>query len=164
MEKMYIKWDEFHKDCDKVAIEIASNNPSPDYMICLSRGGVVPGRIMAEIVKPKRFLVLGVKLFEGMERGDNVQITQDISELTETDRHDRVLIVDDICDSGETFERLSNYIKENINHECDVRFSALWWNNECDFEPHYYTQDLAKDTEQVWIYFPHENWWEGSIS
>ena len=76
----------------------------------------------------------------------------------------KVLIVDDICDSGETFERLSNYIKENINHECEVRFSALWWNNECDFEPHYYTQDLAKDTEPVWVSFPHENWWEGSIS
>ena len=77
----------------------------------------------------------------------------------------KVLIVDDICDSGETFERLSNYIKENINHECEVRFSALWWNNECDFEPHYYTRDLAKDTEDVWIFFPHENWWEeGSIS
>ena len=75
------------------------------------------------------------------------------------------LRVDDICDSGETFERLSNYIKENINHECEVRFSALWWNNECDFEPHYYTRDLAKDTEDVWIFFPHENWWEeGSIS
>ena len=76
----------------------------------------------------------------------------------------KVLIVDDICDSGETFERLSNYIKDNINHECDVRFSALWWNNECDFEPHYYTRDLAKDSEPVWIFFPHENWWEGSIS
>jgi len=72
----------------------------------------------------------------------------------------KVLIVDDICDSGETFERLSNYIKDNINHECDVRFSALWWNNECDFEPHYYTRDLAKDTENVWIFFPHESWWE----
>ena len=28
------------------------------------------------------------------------------------------------------------------------------------FEPHYYTRDLAKDTENVWIFFPHENWWE----
>ena len=61
-------------------------------------------------------------------------------------------------------KELSNYIKENINHECEVRFSALWWNNECDFEPHYYTRDIAKDTSPVWIFFPHENWWEGSIS
>jgi len=77
----------------------------------------------------------------------------------------KVLIVDDICDSGETFEKLSYYIKENINHECDVRFSALWWNNESDFEPHYYSRDHAKNTDDVWIIFPHENWWEeGSIS
>ena len=56
-----------------------------------------------------------------------------------------------------------DYIKENINHKCDVRFSALWWNNECDFEPHYYTRDIAKDTDNVWIFFPHENWWEEGL-
>ena len=75
-------------------------------------------------------------------------------------KDEKVLIVDDICDSGETFERLSEYIKENINHECDVRFVSLWWNNECDFEPHYYIRDLAKDTENVWVDFPHESWWK----
>ncbi len=64
-------------------------------------------------------------------------------------KDEKVLIVDDICDSGETFERLSEYIKENINHECDVRFVSLWWNNECDFEPHYYIRDLAKDTNEI---------------
>ena len=37
----------------------------------------------------------------------------------------KYVIVDDICDSGETFEKLSNYIKENINHECDVRFMSM---------------------------------------
>ena len=72
----------------------------------------------------------------------------------------KVLIVDDICDSGETFERLSNYIKENINHECEVRFSALWWNNECDFKPHYFIKEIAKYSNEVWIDFPHESWWK----
>ena len=152
MEKTYIKWDEFHKDCDKVAINIASNNPSPDYMICLSRGGVVPGRIMAEIVKPKRFLVLGVKLFEGMERGNNVQITQDISELTETDRHDRVLIVDDISDKGTTLRYAYSYLFKATGG-AHLTTACPYIKNGTSLVPTYYSRSFSDDE---WVVFPFE--------
>ena len=26
----------------------------------------------------------------------------------------------------------------------EVRFETLWWNNECDFEPHYYVKGVGK--------------------
>ena len=70
----------------------------------------------------------------------------------------RVLIVDDVCDSGETFHKMRKHITERANG-VDVRFATLWWNNECNFEPHYYAQQCAKDSEDIWIYFPWENWW-----
>jgi hypoxanthine phosphoribosyltransferase len=67
--------------------------------------------------------------------------------------------VDDICDSGETFEKISEHIHKN-NSKCDVRFASLIWNNEIDFEPHYYVQDMAKDSENIWLVFPWEQYWE----
>jgi len=80
----------------------------------------------------------------------------------------RVLIVDDVCDSGETFHKISNYItgpkKGNPSKvQCDVRFAVLWWNNECNFEPHYYVNEIAKDSENIWIHFPWESWWNTPI-
>ena len=61
--------------------------------------------------------------------------------LKKTD--ERVLIVDDICDSGETFHKIKSYIKgPRLNQPMELpsrgSFCILWWNNECDFEPHYY--------------------------
>jgi len=81
---------------------------------------------------------------------------------------ERVLIVDDICDSGETFTKIASYIKgPKINYPMElpteVRFATLWWNNECDFEPHYYVQECAKDTEGIWIHFPWEHWWNTPV-
>ena len=81
---------------------------------------------------------------------------------------ERVLIVDDICDSGETFDRIKSYIKgPRINQPMElpveVRFATLWWNNECNFEPHYYVNEIAKDSSGTWIHFPWESWWNTPI-
>ena len=78
------------------------------------------------------------------------------------------MIVDDICDSGETLERISGHItgpREDtvLDIDCDVRFATLWWNNEIDFEPHYYAQEIAKDSTNSWIHFPHEHWWNAPV-
>jgi len=41
----------------------------------------------------------------------------------------------------------------------------LWWNNEAPegFEPHYYVQECAKDTEDIWIKFPWESYWNAPV-
>jgi len=83
----------------------------------------------------------------------------------------RVLIVDDICDSGETFNKIKSHIRGprknqpmDIESVTDVRFAVLWWNNECvGFEPNYYAQECAKDSEDLWIQFPHEGWWNAPV-
>ena len=73
-----------------------------------------------------------------------------------------VLIVDAVCDSGETFHKIRTFITERANG-VDVRFAVLWWNNECNFEPHYYAQECAKDSEDIWIHFPWEHWWNTPV-
>ena len=66
--------------------------------------------------------------------------------------------------------KISKYIKTRtggdlVSNEIDVRFASLWWNNEAPegFEPHYYAQEMAKDSEDVWIHFPHELWWNAPV-
>ena len=76
---------------------------------------------------------------------------------------ERVLIVDDVCDSGETFHKIRDYINDRKENGVDVRFAVLWWNNECNFEPHYYAQECAKDSEDIWIHFPWEHWWNTPV-
>jgi len=61
--------------------------------------------------------------------------------------------VDDVCDGGETFHKIHEEIKEFCE---EPKFASLWWNNECDFTPHYYAREVAKDSEKLWIHFPWE--------
>ena len=152
MTKTFISWDELHRDCDIAATKLVAQNIEIDYIIGLSRGGVVPARIMAEIIKPKHFLVLGLKLFDGDKRGDEVKITQDIASWKEFDRHDKILIVDDISDGGTTLKYALSHIfrKSGGAH---ILTACPYTKIGTSLKPSYYSKEYSPDE---WIVFPFE--------
>ena len=148
MEKLNYTWDQQFKDTETICSQIEKDEFQPNVIVGISRGGLIPGVMMSHKLNvPFKPVHASTRDFPHWEN----------YLPRPTDK--KILIVDDICDSGETFEKLSNYIKENINHECDVRFMSLWGNNESEFEPHYFVNEVAKFTKPVWIEFAHENWW-----
>ena len=153
MEKTYINWNEFHKDCDKVAIKIAANNPSPDYMVALSRGGLVPARIMAEIVKPKKFITLGLKLYDNQTAGDEVEITQELGSIVhDFDRHDNILIVDDLSDKGTTLRFAYSYMFR-MTGGAHIATACPYIKTGTSKIPTYYHKEFSSEE---WLVFPFE--------
>ena len=149
MEKVFYTWDEQFDDTNIMCDQLEADEFIPDVVVGISRGGLIPGVMISHKLEiPFKPVHASTRDFPHWEN------------YLPKPKDEKVLIVDDICDSGETFIKLSEYIRDNINFECDVRFASLWWNNECEFKPHYFIRDLAKDTADVWIDFPHESWWE----
>ena len=157
MKKLWYPWDEMRRDLNTLCREITLDKFDPQVIVGLSRGGLTPGVMMSHWLQ-KPFKPVKAALRDFPEWEDYLPRKTD----------ERVLIVDDICDSGETFTRMSSYIKgprlnQPLELPTDVRFASLWWNNECDFEPHYYAQECAKDSEGIWIHFPWEHWWNTPV-
>tara|TARA_Y100000741_G_scaffold273462_1_gene213564 strand:- start:346 stop:819 length:474 start_codon:yes stop_codon:yes gene_type:complete len=157
MKKLWYQWDEMRRDVNTLCRDITLDKFDPQVIVGLSRGGLTPGVMMSHwLQKPFKPVKASLRDFPDWE--DYLPKKTD----------ERVLIVDDICDSGETFSKIASYIKgPKINYPMElpteVRFATLWWNNECDFEPHYYVQECAKDTEGIWIHFPWEHWWNTPV-
>ena len=153
MDKTYIPWDDFHKDCDITASQIISNNFKPDYMICLARGGVVPGRIIAEHVEPKRFLTLGLKLYNNQTAGSNVEVTQGLGSVSaEFDRHDNILIVDDLSDKGTTLRFAYSYIFR-ASGGAHIATACPYIKTGTSMVPTYYHKEFSSEE---WLVFPFE--------
>ena len=144
---LWYGWREMRRDVNTLCREITLDKFNPEVVVGISRGGLLPGVMMSHWME-KPFKPIKAALRDHPEWEDYLP--------RKTDK--RVLIVDDVCDSGETFHKMRNHITERANG-VDVRFATLWWNNECNFEPHYYVQECAKDSENIWIHFPWENWW-----
>ena len=150
MQKTYINWDDFHKDCESTAAQFI--NKEFDAIIALSRGGLVPARIMANIVKPKEFLVLGLKLYNEHTAGEEVQLYQDIESLREFDRHSNILIVDDISDSGKTLRFAFSHVFKKTGGAHIVSATPYIKPNTC-YNPTAYSKCFPDDE---WIVFPFE--------
>ena len=153
MDKTYIPWDDFHKDCDITASQIISNNFKPDYMVALSRGGLVPARIMAEIVKPKKFITLGLKLYDNQTAGDEVEITQELGSIVhDFDRHDNILIVDDLSDKGTTLRFAYSYMFR-MTGGAHIVTACPYIKTGTSKIPTYYHKEFSSEE---WLVFPFE--------
>ena len=156
-KKLWYPWNEMRRDVNTLCRDIVLDKFDPCCIVGISRGGLTPGVMMSHWLN-KPFKPVKAALRDFPEWEDYLPRKTD----------ERVLIVDDICDSGETFTRMKSYIKgprlnQPLELPTEVRFASLWWNNECDFEPHYYAQECAKDSEGIWIHFPWEHWWNTPV-
>jgi len=159
MKKLWYSWEEMRRDVNVLCREIVLDKFDPEVIVGISRGGLVPGVMMSHwFKKPFKPVKAAIRDFPDWE--DYLP--------RKTDQ--RVLIVDDICDSGETFNKIAGHIKApgvnqpmDIPSVTDVRFATLWWNSEGTYEPNYYAQHCAKDSENLWIQFPHEGWWNAPV-
>ena len=141
-------WDQMRNDCHVLVRDIVLDDFDPEVIVGLSRGGLTPGVMLSHWFK-KPFKSVKSSLRDFPEWEDYLP--------RPTDK--RVLIVDDICDSGETFHKMRSYLTKKAKG-VDVKFATLWWNNECNFEPTYYVREIAKDSTNTWINFPWEIWWD----
>ena len=126
MTKLWYKWNEMRRDVNTLCREILLDGFNPEVIVGLSRGGLTPGVMMSHWMK-KPFKPVKASLRDFPEWEDYLPKKTD----------ERVLIVDDICDSGETFDRIKSYIKgprinQPLELPVEVRFATLWWNNECN--------------------------------
>ena len=155
--KLWYSWEEMRRDVNVLARDLVMDNFVPNVIVGLSRGGLTPGVMLSHWFN-KPFKPVKSSLRDYPQWEDYLPKPTD----------EKVLIVDDICDSGKTFEKMKKWIKgprENSPLELpvDVRFASLWWNNECNFEPDYYVSEMAKDSTNTWIHFPWEQWWNAPV-
>ena len=78
MVKTHIEWSSFHHACFHTARLIKEKLDNVHTLVAVSRGGLVPARIMAEYIKPDNFVTIGVSLYDGQERKETVSVYQDI--------------------------------------------------------------------------------------
>jgi len=124
--KLWYSWNEMRRDVNILCREIVLDKFDPQVIVGLSRGGLVPGVMMSHWFQ-KPFKPIKAALRDFPEWEDYLP--------KKSDR--RILIVDDICDSGETFERMKDYLLKNAGfstlrsgivnraHGIDIKFASL---------------------------------------
>ena len=168
IQKHYYSWQDIENMCVNIVTQMYRSNWRPDYIVGITRGGNVPATIISNMTGIRcETLKVSFRDDDTMSES-NSWMSEDASGYigTDTDEHRKnILIVDDINDTGNTF----NWITEDWQNEfpdCDwnsvwnhnVRFAVLTENLSSSFHfVDYYSHDVNKSEEDVWLIYPWEN-------
>ena len=143
-------WHDIHELCRTIASKVTSQNDNVSNIVAISRGGLVPATILAHELNVDRVYSIGVKSYKGMKKTGIPSLYQNLSKAelwTLKASTGSTLIVDDICDTGDTFIYLRNELSDIDN----TRFVSLILKPKSKFTPRYYA-----DKSYKWIVYPWE--------
>ena len=152
---LWVSWDEYHRAIEKLALIVYESGWKFDQVLCLARGGVRPGDIFSRIFDlPLAILSTSSYREEsGTQRGD-LDIAKYIT-MTKGALGGKVLLVDDLVDSGVTLEKVQHHLKENFQAVTEVKSAVIWCKACSSVRPDFYLHYLASNP---WIHQPFEEY------
>ena len=141
-----VSWEEAYRLAKILARKIKSSGFEPDLVIGIARGGLVPARVVCDFLLQKDLAAIkvehwGIAATLGKAR-IKFPLPIDISGK-------RVLIVDDVADTGDTFSVIMDYIKGKAPSE--VKTAVLHYKTCSTSVPDYWAE---RQDEWKWIIYP----------
>jgi hypoxanthine phosphoribosyltransferase len=156
MSDLYVSWEEYHAKIEQLAAQIYQSEWEFDQVLCLARGGLRIGDVLSRVFN-KPLAILSTSSYGGkdfQERG-KLTIAHNITMTTDT-LGKRILLVDDLVDSGVTLVNILEWLKQHQEYEItEVRSAVLWFKACSVAKPDYYIDFLA---DNPWIHQPFEKY------
>lgn len=156
MEKCYLRADEYLRDIFRLARMVYDSGWLPDDLIALWRGGAPVGLGVHEFFRylgiPVRHHVVKCGSYTGIGMASETVAFEDAEEVfAGIPEGSRVLVLDDVFDSGRTIRAVMDRLSVLNVHVCA---GTVYWKpskNCTDLQPDFY----VRKTDE-WIVFPHE--------
>ncbi|MCX6778267.1 MAG: phosphoribosyltransferase [Candidatus Micrarchaeota archaeon] len=147
MEFIFPSWNKIDEMCKKLAREIRSSGFEPDFIVGVSRGGWVPARLLSDYLENPRLANIGIVFYKsaGKTMG-KPKLTQ---RLDCSPKGKKVLIVDDVSDTGGSLMLVRKMIKERGAK--DVRIATLHYKPHSKLKPEYFIVRTS-----AWVVYPWE--------
>jgi hypoxanthine phosphoribosyltransferase len=147
----HLTWEEVERDCFCIYGDMVEIGYKPDYIIGLMKGGVVPARIFADYFGVRfDFYTWNVSLYNGINTKEN---ELKIGEFNVDLRDKKVLIIDDIWDSGVTMNGVLDYLETDDDSNMQIKTATLFLREGSRERPDHYCE-IAPSND--WIVFPWE--------
>jgi len=150
---LHVSWDEYNRLVERLALTVHESGRKFNQIICVARGGLRVGDVLSRIFElPLAILSTHSYTAEGGTIRGELVIAEHMT-MTRPRLGDRVLLVDDMVDSGHTLEAVHKELPKRFPHMTELSTAVLWWKACSVFKPDYYVAHLA---DNPWIHQPFE--------
>lgn len=144
MSKLYLSW----QDVEELVIDLSNHlqptptSKTPTLIVGVARGGLIPATLLSyHIYAP----VVSLPVSTRHEQTTTWQLVDTIASWPANQIIDDIVVVDDICDSGRTFDIIKFYLPR-------ARYITLC--NKQSTKQQAYAPRMVDDNE--WVVFPWE--------
>ena len=150
---LWISWDDYHRSIESLAKQVHESAWTFDHALCLARGGLRPGDVFSRLFNvPLSILtVSSYREAGGTQRGE-LCIADRITSTTDT-LSGRLLLIDDLVDSGITLNRVREWLLKRHPEVSEIRSAVIWYKQNSSVRPDYFAHSVAGNP---WIHQPFE--------
>ncbi|PRC91904.1 phosphoribosyltransferase [Solimicrobium silvestre] len=152
---LWVSWDEYHRLIEKLALRVYESGWEFDQILCLARGGLRPGDVLSRIFNvPLAILSTSSYRAESGTQQGVLDIAKHIT-MTSGSLAGRVLVVDDLVDTGVTLQAVTAHLTEHFRAVTEVKSAVIWQKAASSIVPDYAIEYLVGNP---WIHQPFEDY------
>ncbi|TRM74065.1 phosphoribosyltransferase, partial [Sulfolobus sp. E5] len=153
-----VSWDEIIKLSMKLSEKMKNDDYIPDVIIAIARGGLVPSRLVADMLGV--IDILSIKIEHWVETASHTPQAKIKYPYKVNLDGKKVAIIDDITDTGDSIELAKKYVIENFTPS-EIKTATLQYIKPvAKIVPDYYAEEIV---EWAWFMYPW-NYWEDEIN
>ena len=153
MADLYVTWTDYHTAIERLAVAVHASGWRFNQIVCIARGGLRVGDTMSRIFKLP-LAIISTQSYAGDGGNERGALTvAKYMTMTTPALGDRVLLVDDLVDSGVTLDAVKRHLLATHADIAEVRTAVLWYKACSTCKPDYHVHHLP---ENPWIHQPFE--------
>lgn len=159
--KIWLTADDLLADSFRLARQVLESDFRPTHLVGIWRGGAPVGIAVQELLEFHGIecdhIAIRTSSYEGIDRQQSQVRVFALGYLVDTlGPDDRLLLVDDVFDTGRSIEAFLRELKARCRHNMptDVRIGTVYWKparNRTELKPDFYVHSCDD-----WLVFPHE--------
>jgi len=158
MSDLFISWEEYHKKTEELAVKVHEDGWEFNQVVCIAKGGMRVGDIFARIFDLP-LAILSVESYKGeglKNKRSTITFSRDLAK-TSPNIGSKVLLVDDLTDSGITLKKSIDWMQHFYGFYLDepIRTAVLFYKAVSNYKPNYYVDYLE---DSPWIHMPYEKY------
>lgn len=139
----YYSYENFKNDTNSLIKKVKGFEP--EAIIGIARGGLSLAHVMAEGLNIRNVQTIRTELYDGSEKRDAITVFGECK----FENIKRVLVVDDIADTGETLAEVMKILTYG-NTEIEFKICTLFYKKSSIYEPHYWQNEAIEWVEFFW--------------
>ncbi len=143
MNKLYYSYGDCIEDCKVLIPEIKTFNP--DALVSIARGGMILGHLLSEAIGSRNIYTINSIHYNGTKKLN----TFEIFNIPNLSNFRKVILVDDIVDSGETMVEILKILTKKFPL-CEFKIATLFYKNTAIIKPDFSVKEAKEWIEFFW--------------